>query len=410
MQDESGVIRRIAWQQICPWLIIFRSFRLSISLPMLLLATAGWLLTPLGAAVANMVFLGNDASNAASWLAESDSTLHVPGAEQFPPARFLAQQANPIRYVYEQLLSSPAKLLTTPMSAKKTAYHLFCSLWSIAVWSFFAVAICRIAAVQFGREERVDLRSAIKYSARKYAWSVAAPFFPLLGILLAAAPVALLGVVMRLDAGVLVAGILWPFALLGGLIMAILLFGLVVGWPLMWPTISSEHQGDAFEAFSRTYSYVFKAPLQYLFYIVVAILFGAISWLLVSYISESVILFASNAASWGAGAERMEVVRQGESSGVLSLGSTVLIAFELLVRIVAIAFNFSFFFCASTAIYLVLRRDVDQTDFDEVFVEDDQHRYSLPPLKANADGVPGVNNDPAPTDEQASDSAGGDSR
>ncbi|MBP87000.1 MAG: hypothetical protein CMJ64_09835 [Planctomycetaceae bacterium] len=405
MQDESGVIRRIAWREICPWLIIFRSFRLSISLPVLLLATAGWVLTPLGDVVANMLLLGNEASTSTTWLPETVSATQV---RQLGVT--LAEMPNPIRSVYEHLLSSPAKLLTTPMSAKTTGYHLVCSLWNIAVWSFFAVAICRIAAVQFGRQERVDLRSAIHYAAQKYAWSVAAPLFPIIGILLAGIPIALLGALMRLDAGVFAAGLLWPFALVGGLIMAVLLFGLVAGWPLMWPTISSEHQGDAFEAFSRTYSYVFQRPLQYLFYGIVALLFGAISWLLVSYISEGVILLASNAASWGAGTERMNALRQDGLPGVLGFGPNLIDAFEFLVRIIAVAFNFSFFFCISTAIYLVLRRDVDRTDFDDVFMEDDHDQYSLPPLKPNADGVPGVSDEAKVANEPASGpAASGDS-
>ena len=48
MPDGSSVVRRVAWRELCPWLIIFRTFRLSISPPVLFLATVGALLTPLG--------------------------------------------------------------------------------------------------------------------------------------------------------------------------------------------------------------------------------------------------------------------------------------------------------------------------------------------------------------------------
>ena len=39
MTDERGVLRRIAWRELFPWLIIFRTFRLAISPTLLLVAT-----------------------------------------------------------------------------------------------------------------------------------------------------------------------------------------------------------------------------------------------------------------------------------------------------------------------------------------------------------------------------------
>ena len=67
----------------------------------------------------------------------------------------------------------------------------------------------------------------------------------------------------------------------------------------------------------------------------------------------------------------------------------------LLVRIVATGFNHAFFWCAASAIYLCLRRDVDQTEFDEVFVEDEDNSYQLPPLKAGEGAVTGMGAAPA---------------
>ncbi|HRX78562.1 MAG TPA: hypothetical protein P5307_05840, partial [Pirellulaceae bacterium] len=72
----------------------------------------------------------------------------------------------------------------------------------------------------------------------------------------------------------------------------------------------------------------------------------------------------------------------GEYTGSLGTGVGLIRLFDGFVRIVAMAFNFSYFFCVLTAIYLVLRRDVDKSDFDEVFVEDDKVTYSLPPLES----------------------------
>jgi hypothetical protein len=92
------------------------------------------------------------------------------------------------------------------------------------------------------------------------------------------------------------------------------------------------------------------------------------------------------AASWGAGQERIADIRHhlaGEEAAGFSLSAGVALigAFVGLVRSLAVAFTYSFFWCAAAAIYLLLRRDVDQTEFDEVFVEDEIEPYGLPPLK-----------------------------
>lgn len=48
MADDRGVIREVAWRDIFPWLIIFRTFRLAKSMPLLFVATLGVVLAPAG--------------------------------------------------------------------------------------------------------------------------------------------------------------------------------------------------------------------------------------------------------------------------------------------------------------------------------------------------------------------------
>jgi hypothetical protein len=389
MTEEVGVVRQIVWREIFPWLIIFRAFRISVSLPILALATIGWLLTPLGAQIAAEVFLGGEDFSTMQWAAPmNDFSAASESLQAIPGVSTVSSTSNPIVYVYQHFTDPFVQLFDRSNTIRETAYHLFRGLWSIAIWAFFAGAITRIATVQLGRDERIDLRKAAAYATRQYGWGFAAPLFPLFGVFLASLPLIVLGLVMRADVGMIVAGVVWALALVGGLVMTILLLGLLAGWPLMWPTISSEEHGDAFEAFSRSFSYVFQRPLQYLFYLLLAGLIGGLGWILVSHVSEAVIQLTYYGTSWGATNDRVELVAYGEYTGVLRVGIGLVRLFNGLVRTIAMAFNFSFFFCALTAIYLVLRRDVDKTDFDEVFVEDDRQQYSLPPLEPDAQSSP----------------------
>src|SRR5437899_29135 len=57
MSETPGVIRHIAWRELFPWLILFRTFRIAISPTLLLVAIAAVLIYPLGWRLGGLVFL-----------------------------------------------------------------------------------------------------------------------------------------------------------------------------------------------------------------------------------------------------------------------------------------------------------------------------------------------------------------
>ena len=133
----------------------------------------------------------------------------------------------------------------------------------------FGGAAARIAAVRLGRDEQVGLGDAVVFARGKWPSLMAAPLMPLLAITLVALPIWLLGLMMRLNLGVAIAGLGWVLVALFGLVMAVFGIGLLFGWPLMWSTIATEGS-DAFDAVSRSYAYTFQRPLHYLAYAVLA--------------------------------------------------------------------------------------------------------------------------------------------
>jgi hypothetical protein len=174
--------------------------------------------------------------------------------------------------------------------------------------------------------------------------------------------------------------------------MALLLLGLLGGWPLMWPTISAEDRSDAFDAFNRSFSYTFQRPLAYLCYAVVAVVLGQLAWLLVDHFADALIALNHWAISFGAGNERVNEVLSGAASdsALMRLGARLIEWWNYFVRVAARGFNFSFFFCAASAIYLLLRREVDQTDFDDVAMDANEGQHELPALRPGTEGVPEV--------------------
>ena len=156
-----------------------------------------------------------------------------------------------------------------PITLRDVIALVVSALCSLAIWAFFGAAITRVAAVELATGERVGWGSALRWARAKWLAYFSAPAIPMIGVGLAVVPVFLLGILMKSSFFAAIGGLIWPLALAAAFIMTLLLAGVLLGWPLMWATISVEGT-DSFDALSRTYAYVFQKPLRYLLYIIVA--------------------------------------------------------------------------------------------------------------------------------------------
>jgi hypothetical protein len=398
MVEPSAAIRHIEWRELFPWLILFRTFRLAISPTVLALATAAVLLAPLGWHLAARAFLtrAERADRAATGqlipqAANSQLAAHVPPAHRsfFP----LAQTA--ILDAYFDIAEPLKRFFQLEITLREAAYYAFGFLWTLALWSLPGAYITRIAVVQLATDAPPGITPTFHFAARRYHWYFLAPLYPLLGVVLLATPIALMGLLLRasVGAGVIVAGLLWLLVVLFSLAAMWLLVGLLLGWPLMWPTISAERDGDPFEAFSRSYSYVYGKPLRYFFYVVVAALFGALCWAAVEVAARIVQEFGFWALSWGGGRNIVADIRdqaldvaRGEDAWLRKdrawqFGTTLIGLALALIHAATAAFRYTYFFAVASAIYLLLRHDVDEKELDEVYTD------TLAPLSTPPDST-----------------------
>jgi hypothetical protein len=275
---------------------------------------------------------------------------------------------------------------------------LLCGLWALMIWAFFGGAITRSASVELAAGERIGWGETLRYALSKCGAYFAAPLLPLFGVLFCSIFVLIVAFLLRWAWTVWLAGLLWPLLLVFGFLMACMLLGLAVGWPLMWATISSEGT-DSFDAISRSYAYAFQRPLHYLFYALVAVVLGVLGWLLVSNFADGVVYLTYWAASWSAGSDRVaEVAIGGQGTRLMdTIGSGMVVLWCYCVKLLADGFLYSYFWVASTAIYLLLRRDVDATEMDEVFLQDQgEGTYGLPSVETDAAGAPVVADEQPP--------------
>ncbi len=441
MADDRGPVREIAWVEVFPWLSLLRAIRVALDIRKLLVAAVGLLLMAAGWWALAGVFSGSNDEWLLDhreqyrawpweWSGEGGWLMTLPlrraAADHGLAENWLTR--NPVFEAWETLSRPLRELFRWDLTRTSFAFVLLAALWTVLVWTACGGIITRLAAVELSQDERCGLGAAARHVRARwtsYAW---APLLPVVIALVVGLLWFLPGLVVRYDAGLVVGGIGWGLVLLAGLFLAALAVGLALGWPLMWATVSVEGT-DAFDAISRSYSYVFQRPLHYAFYALVATILGVLGWLFVAVFAAAVVHLAAWTVSWGGGSARMrdvmaevttetrshgeEVVKirtepwwavlqanrlaedasDDPQSGLSSLGrfGVELIGWWIrLVKLVAMGFTYSFFWTTATAVYLLLRYDADSTETDELFVEEGEERYGLPPLVTDDSGVPVV--------------------
>ncbi len=101
-----------------------------------------------------------------------------------------------------------------------------------------------------------------------------------------------------------------------------------------------------------------------------------------------------------------------EKPWTLRAGANVLSFWNALLKTVAVGFLFGHFWCLASAIYLLLRKSVDEAELDEIYVPDEKRSFDLPTLDTHVQSSsqesdpsepnPNPNPKPEPVDESES--------
>jgi hypothetical protein len=268
---------------------------------------------------------------------------------------------------------------------------------ALVIWSLAGGGICRLAAVQFARDDKLTIKQGLDFARnRLFGGFFLAPCIPLAFVMIVMVVMALGGVVLRIPWLGDLLSVFFVLALFGGFAIALLLLGLLFGGSLFWPVVAAEGS-DAFDAFSRGLAYPFSRPWKAILYFVIATVYASICWLFVNLftffsltITRGIVAWGTSPFGWwsrgaeGSGVSKLELLwpLSGPNAlyswpdwselGYLERFSAVVIGLYVLLTIGLMwAFLASFYFSASTVIYFLLRRDVDGADLGDVYVEDE---------------------------------------
>lgn len=268
-------------------------------------------------------------------------------------------------------------------------YHPYYSViffsFAFAALCFACGAVCRCAALEYAQKEKPGLFEAVEFSVEKYRALLSAPLIPFILMVVPAAVVLIGGVAAGIPwVGVIAVGLLFGLLALAGMAIVCLTMGIVAGGLLLFPAVAYECTSGR-DAIGRAVCYVLNRPLWMLFYIFAAGLFGTFFYLLLRvmvFLTLKAVygLLAAGLMLWGRGTALLE--RIWPKSGLFSLientatpqgaaetiGAFCIYVFFLLIVGLLAAYVINYVLCASTVVYALMRKKVDGTPVETIFV------------------------------------------
>lgn len=396
----------VQFRRVFPWVNLFRAFRIAIDIRKVILAALALVAIAAGNAAFQRLPFAPPASAGTRWPWNERigiaNPVDVP--EQFleDPQRTLVRVFTDWRTPLLPLetVVPPARALFQPRQTwSHVAFAWTQLLWALGVWALFAGAITRLAAVQFADDGKAGMWASLRFAGENFVSYLSAPLLPLVGIGALWLVCLLGGLVGRIPvAGPMFVGGFWWLALGIGLLMSLIVAGVAAGWPLMYAAISAEGS-DGYDGFSRAYAYVFSRPWHYLWFAVVALVYGSALVVFVTFVASLGVYLASWSVAGGMGAEATQSIVAGNPQlfgghdildgntaidpslwGITSAGLWMQVLAILVAGFVA-----SYFWSASTIIYFLLRESDDATDLHDVYMPEEVDEDELLPLVGVAD-------------------------
>ena len=377
MDDLPKTLHEIPYRRLFPWVRLFRGIGVANDPKKLMLAALGLVLLHVGWAGLDWLFPASSRVTPAvlpsgRWPALARWADEVGVADRGVDPEWLARRLGGAAW----RLTEPARYLVGPFldifrvegDGPTFPHALLAGVWGVVVWGLIGGAIARIAMVQAARSERVEMATALRFAGRKWLPLIVAPLCPLVAVAVFAASCAAFGLLYRLPIalGPIVAGLFAFLPLLAGLVMALILILLAVGWPLMHATVAAEAE-DGFDAVSRSFAYVHHRPGHYAAYVALAWAVGTIGLAFVEVFAGLVLHLSQWAVSFGAPRGLLSgLIRYDMPSTVVPLARDFHAFWLSVVRLLVHGWVYSYFWASAAIIYLLLRHDVDGTPWQNV--------------------------------------------
>lgn len=254
-------------------------------------------------------------------------------------------------------------------------------LWLVLIWGFVGGVICRRSVVELGARTTIGWGSAIKLVLARLLAIFESVGLPALAAAILLLIPFVLGLVGRLGSvGEVIAslGVLCTF--LVALPVAWLVILVVFGFPLMVAAIVTEKDSDAFDGLSRAAAYLFQRPVTVLLAgVITFVAASCLTWIVSVAFSAGFDFYFSAYAS-GAGISDPQQIETKFAGGIWTTAQVIL-------GLIVCGLMASMFWSAVAGTYLVVRREVDHTEYDELDLQEFGSPLALPPVDFGRDGI-----------------------
>jgi len=260
---------------------------------------------------------------------------------------------------------------------------------TLYLWALFGGPLLRLCALQATRDEIASFREASEFAAKKRLSMFCAPLVPVIFMLVILVAVAIVGFLARIPwLGPIAVGVAFPGAIFAGLFFTLILIGWLFGGCMMGPTIMVEGT-DAFDAISRSYSYVYQKPWRYVWYTLAGGAYGVVCVAFVALVAMLSVWAPLWVGGWAMGSS-FDPVRnflctfEWPASFPLKVAAVLIKGWSILAYGLVAGFAVSFAATHKTFLYCLLRKDVDGADMTEVYLEPEPEEAETPAPAAEA--------------------------
>ncbi len=234
------------------------------------------------------------------------------------------------------------------------------------IWALPAFYVMRRTVLTVAGKVEMSTDATLRLGLSRLGAMLGAPLLLLIGVALVAV---LYGVVGWLSQfyliGTLTGLAFYPLAIAAGLLLA----GLYAGLLLMWSAAATEEFADSFDIASRGFEYLIQRPLRTVLYVVFAVIISSVMVFIVRTVLGLGNHIALSSVAWVADVERASYL-------------------NWIANHIVMAYSLNLTFALAAVIYLLLRRDANHQEMEEIWEPIMGTPVKLPALELDANGVP----------------------
>ena len=239
----------------------------------------------------------------------------------------------------------------------------------LAVLSVFGCMISRSAAVEFAQGRISDSASTNAFVFHRVSHLLTGTLGPLVFAALLLGLISLGGFLISAPVVDIVGALHYALGLGLGLIVTLVLAMHILALPLITPSIACEGT-DGFDAVQRSYAYIVGRPLRALVFGAILFTLGAIAFSVFQFLVIGAIgLTDSTLQLLANDAGTLVLSGGGELGATQPMAHSIIEFWRSLLQLVFAGYVISYFYTASTMLYLVLRRVCDGQEITEIWYD-----------------------------------------